>query len=295
MGKYSYKTQQRIIIILFMIVPLIMLITFSYIPLYKLGEFSLVKWNGISKIKEFIGLDNYTRLFTQPKYFEVFKVSLYYLAGAVVQLVLALLFATLLNYYIRGRNFFKGTLFMPYLLNGVAIGFIFLFFFRPEGTLDTVLNAFGMDSAIKFWLRNPKINNISLAAVSIWRYMGFNFVILLGAMQSIPKSVYEAAEIDGANKWHVFKYIMFPSILLIIEINLILAIKGAISVFEIPYIMTDGSNGTMTFVIQTVNMAFKHKKVGLASAMAVILLVIVVVVALLQRVAFKKDNVEGDI
>ena len=293
MGRMTYKRQQKLIIILFLIVPLLLLITFSYIPLYKLGEFSLHKWNGISKEKTFIGLDNYIKLFTQPKYFEVFKVSLYYLAGSFVQLGLALLFATLLNYNIRGKNFFKGTLFMPYLLNGVAIGFIFLFFFRPEGTLDSILSALGMDGLIQFWLRDPDINNISLAAVSVWRYMGFNFVVLLGAMQSIPKSVYEAAAIDGANKWQVFKRIQLPSILLIIEINLILSIKGAISVFEIPYIMTGGSNQTKTFVIQTVDTAFKHKKVGLASAMAVVLLVIVVIVTLIQRTVFKKDEIEG--
>ena len=293
MGRLLYKKQQRLIIILFLVVPLVMLITFSYIPLYKLGEFSLHKWNGISKEKVFLGLDNYIKLFTQPKYFEVFKVSLYYLVGSFVQLALALLFATLLNYHIVGKNFFKGTLFVPYLLNGVAIGFIFLFFFKPDGTLDSILSGLGMDGLIKFWLRDPKINNISLAAVSVWRYMGFNFIVLLGAMQSISKSVYEAAAIDGANRWQIFKRIQLPSILLIVEINLILSIKGAISVFEIPYIMTGGSNQTKTFVIQTVDTAFKHKKVGLASAMAVVLLIIVVIVTLIQRAAFKKDEVEG--
>ena len=117
----------------------------------------------------------------------------------------------------------------------------------------------------------------------LWRYTGFNFLIFLGAIQSVNPEVYEAAEIDGANRWDEFRYIIVPSIRKIIFLNLILGISGSLSVFDIPYIMTGGSNGTMTFVIQTIDTAFKYNKVGLASAMAVILLVIVLVVTLIQR------------
>ena len=108
-------------------------------------------------------------------------------------------------------------------------------------------------------------------------------MIFLGAIQSVNQEVYEAAEIDGANRWDEFRYIIVPSIRKIIFLNLILGISGSLSVFDIPYIMTGGSNGTMTFVIQTIDTAFKYNKVGLASAMAVILLVIVLVVTLIQR------------
>jgi raffinose/stachyose/melibiose transport system permease protein len=202
---------------------------------------------------------------------------------------LALYFATILSFNVRFKNFFKGVLFFPYLLNGVAIGFMFLLFFRPEGTLDTVLNALGLGEFIQLWLGNPDIINISLAGTSIWRYMGFNFIIFLGAISSIPKDVYEAAEIDGANKWHQFRYIILPSIRRIIQLNLILAISGALSSFEIPYIMTAGANGSKTFVIQTVDIAFKYGKVGLGSAMAVVLMIIVIVVTLIQKKFFKED------
>lgn len=174
-------------------------------------------------------------------------------------------------------------MFFPYLLNGVAIGFIFLYFFKGDGTLDTVLSALGLESQIRLWLGDRSINNISLAFTSLWRYTGFNFLIFLGAIQSVNPEVYEAAEIDGANRWDEFRYIIVPSIRKIIFLNLILGISGSLSVFDIPYIMTGGSNGTMTFVIQTIDTAFKYNKVGLASAMAVILLVIVLVVTLIQR------------
>ncbi len=284
----SYDAQRRILIFLFSLVPVALLITFAYVPVVNMIYYSFTEWNGFSE-KEFIGFQNYIDIFTDPEYFVVFKVSLYYFAATFVQMGLALYFATILTFNVRFKNFFKGVIFFPYLLNGVAIGFMFLFFFRPEGTLDTVLNAIGLGGIITQWLGNPDVINISLAGTSVWRYMGFNFIIFLGAISSIPKEVYEAAEIDGANRWHQFRYIILPSIRRIIELNLILAISGALSAFEIPYIMTGGSNGSKTFVIQTVDIAFKYGKIGLGSAMAVVLLIIVVIVTVIQK-KFSKES-----
>ena len=113
--------------------------------------------------------------------------------------------------------------------------------------------------------------------------MGFNMLIFIGAIQSIPDEIYEAAALDGANRWQQFRYIILPSIRRIVELNLLLAINGALSVFDIPYIMTGGGNGSTTFVIQTVNTAFKYNKVGMASAMAIVLLIIVLIITGIQR------------
>ncbi|TKH33564.1 hypothetical protein C1I59_23450 [Paenibacillus polymyxa] len=140
---------------------------------------------------------------------------------------LALYFATILSFQTWFKNFFKGILFFPSLMNGVAIGFIFLFFFKPDGTLDTLLQAVGLGSYVKLWLGNPEIINISLAGTSIWRYMGFNFIVFLGAISSISSDLYEAADIDGANRWHQFRSIILPTIKRILQLNLILAISGA--------------------------------------------------------------------
>ncbi len=282
----NYKTQRRIIIVAFSTVPLLLLLVFSYLPVMKMFQYSVTNWNGFSNQSEFVGLENYKTIFTNPEYFSVFKVSLYYFFATFVQMGLALYFATILSFKVKFKNFFKGVIFFPYLLNGVAIGFIFLYFFRPDGTLDTLLNLVGLGQYAQLWLGNPDIINISLAGTSVWRYMGFNFIIFLGAIQSISGEIYEAAEIDGANRWHQFRYIILPSIKRIVELNVILAISGAISVFEIPYIMTGGSNGSNTFVIQTVDTAFKYSKVGMASAMAVVLLIIVVIVTIIQKKVF---------
>jgi len=253
-------------------------------------QYSFTNWNGLSKTMTYVGFENYKTIFTKPEYFSVFKVSLYYFFATFVQMGLALYFASILSFNVRMKNLFKGTLFFPTLLNGVAIGFIFLFFFKPEGTLNTILDLVGLSSWQQKWLLNPNLINISLAGASLWRYMGMNFLIFLGAISSIGKDIYEAADIDGANKWHQFRHIILPSIKRILQLNLILGISGAIGVFEIPYVMTGGSNGSSTFVIQTLDVAFKYSKVGLASAMAVVLLGIVILVTVLQRVVIKEDK-----
>ena len=120
-------------------------------------------------------------------------------------------------------------MFFPYLLNGVAIGFIFLYFYKGGGTLDTVLTFFGLGDEIQLWLGNRSINNISLAFTSVWRYTGFNFLVFLGAIQSVNPEIYEAAEIDGANQWDKFRYIIVPSIKKIIFLNVILGIGQRIA------------------------------------------------------------------
>ncbi|HEL1603431.1 TPA: sugar ABC transporter permease [Streptococcus suis] len=283
--KMSQAAEKRLLIFTFTIIPVLLLLTFSYYPLVKMFQYSLTDWNGYSPNPDFVGLDNYKTILTKPAYFTVFKTSLYYFIATFFQLGIALLFATILSFKVKFANFWKGILFFPYLLNGVAIGFIFLYFYKGGGTLDTVLEMLGLGDQIQLWLGNREINNISLAFTSVWRYTGFNFLVFLGAIQSINPEIYEAAEIDGANRWDQFIYIIFPSIRNIIFLNIILGVSGSLSVFDIPYIMTGGSNGTTTFVIQTIDTAFKYNKVGLASAMAIILLVIVVVVTLVQRYA----------
>jgi multiple sugar transport system permease protein len=276
------RRRRGLIAWLYLAVPLAFLLTFTYIPVGNLVFYSLTKWDGFSPEKQFVGADNYVQLFTRPELFQVFIVSLYYLASGVVQMALALYFATILSFNVRFRNFFKGVLFFPYLINGVAIGFVFLYFFQPGGTLDTVLRLVGVPGN-HLWLGDPGLVNWSLAGVSIWRYLGLNFVLFLGAIQSIPSEIYEAAQIDGANRWHQFRHLIVPGIRPVISLSVTLVVSGSLSVFEIPYIMTAGANGSTTFVIQTVKLAFSFNKVGLASAAAVVLLAIILLVTWAQR------------
>nr|WP_243281497.1 sugar ABC transporter permease [Clostridium sp. D53t1_180928_C8] len=252
-------------------------------------SYSFTNWKGYGA-KTFVGLENYINIFSDPEIFSVLKNSLYYFVGGLIQLALAFVFAVIINSKIKGKGFFKSLFFFPYLINGVAISLMFLFFFQPSGTFDTVLSMLGLDGLIRQWLGDAQYVNFSLAFTSIWRFFGYNFIIFLGALQSISDEVLEAADLDGAGDWDKIRYIYIPSVKRIIQLNLVLNISGAISVFEIPYIMTGGSNGSSTFVIETMKTAFTYNKVGKASAMAVIVMLIVASVALIQNIFFKEDK-----
>ncbi|MHC5794674.1 carbohydrate ABC transporter permease [Lacisediminihabitans sp. FW035] len=283
--------QRRITPYLFLLAPLAFLVVFTYIPAVNLFWYSVTDWDGIDLTKNFIGVQNYIDIFTKPEFLRVFAVSLYYIVASFLQMGFALYFATVLSFSTRLRNLFKGILFFPTLLNGVAIGLMFLYFFQPNGTLDSVLKLVGLQQLTVQWLGNPDVVNISLASTSIWRYTGLSFILFLGAIQSIPASLYEAADLDGANKIQQFRFIILPGIKRIISLSFILAISGSLSVFEIPFIITGGTNGSSTFVIKTIQQAFTYRQVGLASAMAVVLLIIVLIVTVIQRRLVPDDEV----
>ena len=283
----SRKVQKRLVIFTFMFVPMFLLILFTYIPFGKMIQFSFYNMKYIGE-RRFVGWQNYIQVFQRPECFKSLIVSVYYMGGAVVQLSLALFFATLMVFKVKGASFFKGAMFFPYLICGIAVGFIFKFFYARGMVLDTILQIFGMSAeSIPYWLKDQSINNISLAATSVWRYTGQNTILFLGAMMSVDSDLYEAAALDGANKWHQFIYIILPSIKSIVVLNLILSISGSLSAFEPPYVITNGTAGTGTYFVIMNRLAHENQKVGLACAMAIVLLIIIIVCTVAQKLFFK--------
>ncbi len=196
----SRKVQKRLLIATFMFIPLLLLIVFTYVPFFKMVQFSFYDMKYLGD-KVWVGLKNYKEVFSRPDIFGSLFVSVYYMGGAVVQLVLALFFATMMVFKVKGESIFKGFMFFPYLICGIAVGFIFKFFYARGYVLDTILQAFGMSlDNIPMWLQNKSINNFALVATSVWRYTGQNMILFLGAMMSVDTDLYEAASLDGANK-----------------------------------------------------------------------------------------------
>ncbi|MDE7132736.1 MAG: sugar ABC transporter permease [Lachnospiraceae bacterium] len=281
------KGQQAIIIVAFMIIPLALLFTFTYLPFGEMVGYSFMKMKYIGK-RQFVGWSNYASVFSRKDCFRALKLSLYYMGGSLVQLALALYLATVLSFKVRGGNIFKGFMFFPYLINGIAIGFIFKFFYTRGFVFDTVLQWCGFElDNLPYWLKDQSINNISLVGTSVWRYFGQNMVLFIGAIMSVDAELYEAAMLDGANRFHQFIYIILPSIKTIVTLNVILSITGSLSAFEPPYVITDGANGTGTYFIVMHEIAHTQQKVGLASAMAVVLLLIIFAATILQKLFFK--------
>ena len=283
----SRDGQKVFVMVAFMIIPLVLLFVFTYLPFAEMFGFSFynMKYTGDRK---FVGLKNYIRVFQRSDCFGALKLSLYYMGGSIVQLALSLYLATVLSFKVKGGSVFKGFVFFPYLVNAIAVGFIFKFFYTRGFVFDTVLQwcGFSLDN-LPYWLKDQSINNISLVGTSVWRYFGQNMVLFIGAIMSVDAELYEAAMLDGAGRFQQFKYIILPSIKTIITLNVILSITGSLSAFEPPYVITDGANGTGTYFVVMHEISHTQQKVGLASAMAIILLMIIFAATILQKVFFK--------
>lgn len=283
----SRDGQKVFVMIAFMIIPLLLLFVFTYLPFAEMFGFSFYNMKYIGT-RKFVGLKNYIKVFQRDDCFGALKLSLYYMAGSVVQLALSLYLATILSFKVKGGNLFKGFMFFPFLINGIAIGFIFKFFYTRGFVFDTVLQWCGFElENLPYWLKDQSINNISLVGTSVWRYFGQNMVLFIGAIMSVDAELYEAAMLDGANRFQQFRYIIMPSIKTIITLNVILSITGSLSAFEPPYVITSGANGTGTYFVIMHEIAHTQQKVGLASAMAIVLLMIIFAATILQKLFFK--------
>ena len=286
----SREGQKTIIILAFIIIPLLLLFVFTYLPFAEMVKFSFYKMKYATPVEKrvFVGWKNYIDVFKRKDCFSALKLSLYYMAGALIQLALALYLATILSFKTRCSGLFKGFMFFPYLISGIAIGFIFKFFYTRGYVFDTVLQWCGFElDNLPYWLKDQRINNISLVATSVWRYFGQNMVLFIGAIMSVDKEMYEAAELDGANQFQQFLHIILPSIRTIVTLNIILSITGSLSAFEPPYVITSGANGTGTYFVIMNEIAHVSQKVGLASAMAVVLLLIIFAATIAQKLIMK--------
>lgn len=272
---------------LFLILPIIHLLVFSYIPIISNVILSFTDYRGV-KAPNFVWFRNYKRLFTESQYILLFQNCLWYMLVAIPQLIFAFALAIFSNGKFRGLNAFKSILIIPYLLNGVIVSTIFIIFFNNSGTLNTILEYIGLGSLKHQWLQDLKLVNPSIASISIWRYYGMNFIMFFGALQTIPSELYEAAAVDGCTKWQEIRFISVPFIKRVLFINILLSISGSIQVYELPYIMMNGSNGTTTPVIQIQQSAFKDNRIGFAAALSVLVFVIVVIAVGCQKILSKK-------
>lgn len=282
------KNKSRTLLIYgFLIIPLIHLIIFSYVPI--IGNFivSFTDWKGFGEMK-FVGLRNYQRMFTNTEYIKMFKNCGWYFLVAIPQLIFAFILAVVINGKFRGINIFKGIFIIPYLLNGVIISTIFIIFFNNTGSLNVILEWLHLDGLKHQWLQDLRLVNPAIASISIWRYYGMNFIMFFGALQAIPQELYEAATLDGCNKWQEIRYLSIPFIKKVLFINILLSISGSIQVFEIPYIMMNGSNGTGTPVIM-IQQSMSTNRVGFAAALSVMVFVIVLIVVGIQKMFLKEE------
>lgn len=283
---------------LFML-PAIAVFLFIYAgPMLATFVLGFTDWNGISPSFNFVGLKNYIKVLTDKSLQEpLMNTFEFTILTVAIQSVLALLLAVALNKSFRGRNFFRTVLFLPCIVSMVAVGYAWSLIFNPVmGPLGMIADQFGWQflKEIK-WLSDPGIVLKSIVLVNVWQWTGYNMVIYLAGLQSIPAHLYEAAAIDGANKRHQFFKITLPMIAPSITINVVLATMGGLKAFDLMYVMTNGGPGhaSETFAMASVDAFFRQKQAGLGSAMAVLMFIMILFVSVMQNKILSRREVDS--
>ncbi|MFR1675919.1 MAG: carbohydrate ABC transporter permease, partial [Fusobacterium sp.] len=276
------KIQKRILLTCFLAIPTLLLLVFVIYPTVKLITISFTDWDGINPTWNFVGLKNYNQVFQRRDIWQSLKNNNLYFIIHLFFIPIEMYLAMLLDRYIRKSEFFKTIVFMPYIINGVAIAYMFSFLYSSEdGVLNGLLALLQMGKVR--WLSDPEIVNYSLVIVSLWRFTGIHIILFLAGLQSINKDMLEAALIDGASVFQQFIKIIIPNMKSILSIILFLNVRGALMVFDIPFVMTSGGPGTSstTFALHTVKTAFEFSNFGLASAMAIVLIIAIIIISMI--------------
>lgn len=284
MNTLSRKRKQFIFISL--VIPVVLLVGFVVFPAIDLFRMSFTNWDGFSKSSDFIKFDNYISMFKNKDLWLSLRNNAVYFIIHLCMIFVELAFAVLLTSRLRAAKFYKTMVFMPYIINGVAIAYAFSYFFSPvNGAFNAILTGLHLEDFIRNWLSDPKIVNFVLAFVSLWRFSGYHVILFMAALQSVPQDIMEAAEIDGANSWQIFRFVQIPSIMLMVDFVLFDNIRGALQVFDIPFVMTAGGPGyaSSTFTLYTIKTAFTFSNFGLASTMAVAIMVMIVLIYIIQN------------
>lgn len=265
-------------------------IIFSLVGLYP-ALFSIYlgfqKWNGLSPM-EFVGLSNFKIVLTDPLFWKsVYNTIVMGIMGTAPQLVFGIIFAFLLNLaFLKFKHFFRVTIFMPYITSMVAVALIFsvLFSDHESSLVNYLLSLAGVDPVN--WSSSEWGTKIAISIMVFWRWVGYNTIIYLAGIQSIPNDLYEAATIDGANKFQQLIYITMPMLKPFIILTVFTSTVGALQLFSEPTVFLGNGAFTrdeaMTIVMYLYRDAFKLQSFGTASATAIILLVLITVFALIN-------------
>ena len=273
-------------VLVFFIGPLIAALILSF------KEYSLLDQTTILSAKN-VGFDNYVKVFNDEVFRKALKNTFLYSLGVVpLQLTISLLLALVVDSKIKAKSFFRVAYYIPTLTSIVAVSVIFLFLFKADGILNKLLLIFGVNE--RSWFDDPKFALIAIIFMAVWSSVGVTMIIFLAALQEVPQTVYEAAEIDGASKFQRFFKITIPLIKPTIFFNLVMTVIGTLQMFDQAFVISGGKGGpldsTMTVVLYLYNKGFKEFEMGYASAVAFVLFAIIFTLTLIQKKLFKEEE-----
>lgn len=265
----------------FLILPIVLYTGLFILPSIAGIGYSLTDWNTYNEKINFIGLENFKEIFSESRNLLFIRNTLSF-AGVTTffKVLIGLILAVLLDQNLKTRNILRTIFYFPVILSPLIIGMIFKSVFQPAGILNEFLRFIGMGFITRPWLVDLQTAMPSVMAVEIWRLSGYCMVIFLAGLQTIPRSYYEAAEIDGAGWWNSFKYITLPFLRPSLTINIILNIIWGLKVFEVVFVLTKGGPGYTTGVINTaVYQLFSTGRYGMATAFGVLIFIFTTIIA----------------
>jgi raffinose/stachyose/melibiose transport system permease protein len=289
----SMKKSKNIAIYLMTIPAVVLFATFHTFPAIQGIFYSFTNWDGLSFDYDFVGLKNYYYLFQDENvlnsYLFTFKFAF---VSTILVNVLSLLIAMGLNANIKFKNFFKAVYFLPNILSVLIVGYIFNYLFA--NVIPLLGEKLGIDFLSINILGKEKWAWIGIVIVAVWQACAFNTILYLAGLQTVPAELYEAASIDGANKWQSFWHITFPMIAAFFTINMVLAMKNFLMVFDHVVALTGGGPGRSTESISLLiyNGGFKGGEFAYQSANAVIYFIVIMVASLLQIKFLQKREVD---
>ena len=292
MGKAtkSKRWQQMKTAYTFIGFPVILFTVFTFIPIIFAFIISFFDWNLLIPEKTFVGLGNYFEVFQDEVFLiAVRNTALYTIIVVPIQTLLSLFLAFLMNQKLPGRTFFRTAFYIPAITSSVVTSIIFVWIYSKPGLLNYLLSLISVDGTD--WLTNPNTALFAIMALTIWSTSGYFMITFLAGLQNIPKSVYEAAAIDGASTWTQFWKITVPMVRPVTFFVVVLGLIGCFQVFDQIYVMSGGGpvNATTTMSYFVYNNSFKFFRLGYGAAAAIILAAIIFLATWLQKKYFPSN------
>ncbi len=292
MKPLTLKQRQILWAYAFLAISMIFFVMIRWYPTVLAFNVSFRDWNIFQAGGEWVGLENYREIWKDlfkprsPIRAAFLNTLLYVLYGVPLQLILALAIALMLNQIRHFTAFFRAAFFIPYVTSAVAVAFVWLWLYDwPEGFINNILGSFGI--APQRFTGQPTQALASITAVAIWQSLGFGVIIFLAGIQQIPEIYYEAARIDGASGWRLFRHITLPLLNPVIVYLSVLQTVSFLRLFALVQNMSPGGTGgplnsTTTVVLEVYKEGFSRNHMGYAGALTVVLFFIILLITIIQ-------------
>ncbi|MFT4416053.1 carbohydrate ABC transporter permease [Fredinandcohnia humi] len=288
----SKKSYEKYLNLLYVLPAIILFLTFSLFPIIRTIQYSFSDANGVNINFNYIGFQNYIEAITDSNWWHaVGNGAVFAVLSLIFMNTIALLLSIAVNSGVRGSKFYRVVYYIPPILSGIVVGYVWKWIYESNGILNTFLQNIGLEEWTHVWIGSTDTALYAVAITSMWQGIGGSFILFLAGLQGIPKDIYEAAEIDGANRFHKLIYITVPSLKRVYTLVNILTILGALGIFNQVYSMTMGGPGFETEVpaLRIFREAFTNSDFGMASAFSIIFGIMLFILSIIQLKVSQKD------